>query len=213
MAKSASKTAVKQKFANEGYTVYVQGKNIQITEPIQKYVFEKLDKLERFADHILDVHVTLDVQKLSHTCAIHMKFLHFNIQVHATTGDLYGAIDATVDKLAKLIQKYKSRLQNHRCKKDLAAIDMKVHVLKPIEEIEEINDDIDNETLKEEEIKYKLPKIVAKETLPVRHFNQEEAIMNLDLSGLQFLIYRADEDKKLRVMYKRPDGLGIIEVE
>ena len=49
---------------------------------------EELSEVERFANHILEVVVTIDIQKLTHTVSIVMKFLHFKIQAHASTENL-----------------------------------------------------------------------------------------------------------------------------
>ena len=61
-----------EKFANEGYTIYVLGKHFQITEAIRNYVWEKLSRVERVADHIIDIHVTPDTQKHEHHHSIFM---------------------------------------------------------------------------------------------------------------------------------------------
>lgn len=205
----------KSKFETEGYSIEITGKNLQITKPMENYVLEKISKIQRFTNSVLEVVVTLEVQKLAHTVAIVMKFLHYRIQVHATTVDLYAAIDGAFHKLYKLIRKYKGKLQSHR-KKDLTTIDMKVHVLskQPIDELEEINDEIEEENLKEDIEKYKFPEIVEKDVLPVKMLTQDEAIMKLELAGDPFLIYKSEEDQKIKVMYKRKDEkLGIVEVE
>ncbi|NGX56438.1 MAG: Ribosome hibernation promoting factor [Candidatus Anoxychlamydiales bacterium] len=203
----------KSKFENEGYTLDITGKNLTITDAIKTHVVEKLSKIEKFTNNILEVVVMLEVQKLAHTASIVMKFLHFRIQVHATTVDLYAAIDGAFQKLTKLIRKYKSKLQDHKAK-DVSSIDMRVHVLKPIDELEDINDEIEKANLEEELKKYKIPEVVAKETLPLKMLTQDEAIMKLELSGDHFLIYKEEEDQKLKVIYKRDeDHLGIVEIE
>ncbi len=56
----------------------------------------------------------------------------------------------------ELIKKYKTKLQSHR-KKDLTTVDMKVHVIKTIDDLEDINDEIEEENLKEDLDKYKIP--------------------------------------------------------
>jgi putative sigma-54 modulation protein len=205
----------KSKFQTEGYSVEITGKNLQVTKPMQTYVLEKISKIQRFTKDILDIAVTLEVQKLAHTASLVIKFSHFRIQVHATTTDLYAAIDGAFNKLSKLIKKYKGKLQDHR-HKDLTSVDMKVHVLSkvPINEIEDINDEIESENLKEELEKYKFPEVVEKDVISVKMLTQEEAIMKLELAGEPFLIYKSQEDQKLKVLYKRKDEkLGIVQVE
>ena len=73
------------KFANEGYTIYVVGKHIEVTDAIRNYVMEKLSRVERIADQIIDVTVTLDSQKMEKSCSIMMNFIRFHIKVQAST--------------------------------------------------------------------------------------------------------------------------------
>jgi len=203
----------KSKFETEGYTVEITGKNLQITKPMETYVLEKISKIQRFTNNILDIVVTLEVQKLAHTAAIVMKFLHYRIQVHSTTVDLYAAIDGSFNKLYKLIRKYKGKLQSHR-NKNLTTIDMNVHVLGSVDELEDINDEIEAENLKEELEKYHIPEIVSKDTMAIKTLTQDEAIMKLELAGDPFVLYKSEEDQKLKIIYKRLDeNLGIVEVE
>jgi putative sigma-54 modulation protein len=205
----------KSKFKTEGYSVEITCKNLQITKSIETYVLEKISKIQRFTKDILDIVVTLQVQKLAHTATIVIKFLHYRIQVHATTVDLYAAVDGAFNKLYTLIKKYKGKLQDHR-NKDLTTIDMNVHVLSKVKinELDDINDEIEKENLKEEIQKYKFPEVVEKDVLSVKMLTQEEAIMKLELAGDPFLIYKSEEDQKLKVMYRRKDEkLGIVEVE
>lgn len=204
----------KEKFSSEGYNISIVGKHVQITDAMKQYVLEKLSKIDRFTNRVLDVTVTMDIQKLSHSVSILMKFLHINIKVNAITTDMYSAIDKAIDKLIKLINKYKKRLQSKRIE-HLATTDMKVNVLSyPENELEEINSDIEAETLRKEEELYKLPEIVATEKMALKTLTQEEAIMKMDLTGKHFIIYRGEEDRKLKVIYHREDGkFAIIEAE
>ena len=205
----------KSKFETEGFTVEITGKNLQVTKTMQDYILEKISKIQRFTNNILEIVVTFEVQKLAHTTSIVLKFHHYRIQVHATTTDLYAAIDGSFTKLYKLIKKYKGKLQNHR-NVDLATIDMHVHILSDdnVDETEEINDEISKENLNEEIKKYSVTKIIEKEIMAIRMLTQAEAAMKLDLSGGSFLIYKSEEDQKIKVMYKRQDDkLGIVNVE
>lgn len=203
----------KSKFETEGFSVEITGKHIQISKAMETYVLEKISKIQRFTNNILDITVTLEVQKISHSVAIVMKFLHFRIQAHSTTVDLYAAIDGAFNKIYRLIRKYKEKLKNHR-NTNLSTIDMSVHVFDKIDDLEDINDEIEEENLKEELAQYSIPEIVAKETMAIKMLTQAEAIMKLELAGESFLIYKSEEDQKLKVLYKRLDEkLGLVEVE
>ena len=201
-----------KKFEGEGYSLSIISKNIAVTDAIEKYILEKISKIERFAHHIIDIVVTLDIQKVTNTVSIVMKFLHFKIKVQAQTEDMYSAIDKATERILKLIQKYKTKLQSHRVSESPLS-PMRVSILEPINDIDEINDQIAEENLKEEENLYRIHEVVATETMPLRTFTQNEAAMKLDLSGEDFLIYKSEEDQKIRVMFRRKDDkLGVVQI-
>jgi len=187
------------------YNISIIGKHFQITDTIKDYVFEKLTKVERIADHIIDVIVTLDAQKLEHSCSILMNFVHFHIKVHASTENMYSAIDKCTDRLIKLIRRYKTKLQSKRFK-DLSTVDIHVNVIKPLsDDLKAINDDIEAENARRNQEKYSLHQVVAKETVPLKMLTQDEAVMKMEITGEPFMIYRSEEDQKIKVIYRRKD--------
>jgi putative sigma-54 modulation protein len=199
------------KFAHEGYQISMFAKNVELTDAIKAYVMEKLSKIEKFSDHIIDIMVTLEVQKITHTVSIVMKFLNINIKVHASTEDMYSAIDKATERLAKLIKKYKTKLQSHRVK--ALAKEMSVNVLS-YDETKDINDAIDAENKKITETAFSLPKIESVEKMPLKILKQDEAIMKLELTGKHFIIYKSEEENKLKVIYRHDNGkFAIVEVE
>jgi len=199
------------KFATESYQVSIFGKNVDLTDAMKTYVMEKISKLEKFSDHIIDVAVTLEVQKITHTTCIVMKFLNINIKVQASTEDMYSAIDKATERLAKLIKKYKTKLRSHRVK--TAALEMPVKVLS-YDETQDVNEAIEEENRKATEAAYSLHKIQSVEKMPLKILKQDEAVMKMELTGKHFLIYKGEEDMKLKVIYRRDDdNFAIVEVE
>lgn len=189
----------------QGYNISIVGKHFQITDAIRNYVFEKLGKIEHIADHIIDVLVTLDAQKMEHSCTIMMNFIHFHIKVAASTDNMYSAIDKASDRIIRLIRRYKTKLQSTRAK-HLSTVDLHVNVIKPLQDdVAAINDEIIAENAHKEEDRYKLHEIVAKETIPLKTLTQDEAVMKMELSSDPFLIYRGEEDQKIKVIYRRED--------
>lgn len=202
------------KFANEGYTLYIVGKHIEVTDALKNYVWEKLSRIERIAESIIDVHVTLDAQKMEKTCSILMNFIRFQIKVQAGTDNMYAAIDRAIDRVTKLIRRYKTKLQSYR-NKDLSTVDIHVNVIKALkDDLSAINDEIEAENAKEEEDKYKLHQVVAKETMPLKTLTQDEAIMKMEITDDPFLIYRSEEDQKIKVIYRREDrDYGLVQIQ
>lgn len=206
-----------RKFKEEdaaGYRVDIIGRNIQVTEPIRMYVWDKLSKIERFHNHIMHLHMTLEIQKLEHVCIIVLKIDHTEVKCQAKSTDMYASIDRAIDRLYALLSRYKSRLQDHHRKK-LSVIDMQVNVLhRPYNEIDEINAAIEEVNVKSKIDSLGPPKIIGTETKPLKTLTLEEAVMKMDLSGDAFLIFRAEEDMKLKILYRRKDGhYGLIQPE
>lgn len=202
-----------KKFEGEGYVLSVTSKNVALTAPIENYILKKIAKVDRIANHILDIEVMVEVQKMTYIVSIQMKFLHFKIKVQAMTEDMYSSIDKASERLYKLINKYKTKLQHHRVKESPNA-PMLVRVLEPVSDVDDINDQIEEENLKEEEKLYQIHEVVAEDTIPLRMLNRDEAVMRFELSGDNFLIYRSEEDRKLKVMFRRKDAkIGMIQVE
>jgi len=201
-------------FEAEGYNISIVGKNLQITDTIREYVLEKLSKLDRFSEKILDISTTLDVQKLKHNVSFLMKFSHFIIKAHASTDNLYSAIDKASDRLLRLVNKYKEQLRKKHAV-SVGALDLKVNVLEPQrDEVTQINTEIEAENWRKEMELYQFHDVVSSEKLSVRMLTQQEAIMKMELSGDNFMIYKGEEDQKLKVIYRREDeNFGIIEIE
>lgn len=206
----------KKRFEDEevGYLINIVGRNIEVTEPIRVYVWDKLSKIERFHNHIMYVHMVLDIQKLEHVCTIILKIDHTQVKCQATSTDMYASIDRAIDRLQKLLARYKSRLQDYH-KKKLSAIDMQVNVLhRPYNELEEINAEIEGESFTQAMMEFTPAKIIGTETRPLKTLMIDEAMMKMDLSGDHFLIFRSEEDQKLKVLYRRSDGnYGLVQPE
>ncbi len=202
-------------FLEAGYTFDVVGRNVLVTEPMKDYAIEKVSKLERLTNRIIDVNVTLEVQKLEHRCDIVLRVGHIKIKSHAATDNMYASIDKAVDKLESQFTRYKTRIQDHHAK-PLETVDMLVNVYRsPSEEnLKEVNEDIEAESVRKSFEAYRPHQVVSQEKKPLKFLTNEESIMKMDLSGDPFMIFRSELDRKLKVIYRRKDGdYGIIEPE
>lgn len=197
-------------FVGEGYNIMVTGRSVHVTEPMKDYAMEKVAKLERFSNRIIDVIITMDIQKVEHRVDIVLKAEQIKIKSQASTDNMYASIDKAVDKLEAQLLKYRSRIHDHHAK-DRAALEMNVNVYQRTKEI------ADEEVLESEgeEVEPFHPhKIVKTEKIPLKILTFDEAVMKMDLSQDTFLIFRSEEDMKLKVIYRRNDeNYGVIEPE
>lgn len=204
-------------FVDEGYNIKVSGRHVQVTEPMKDYAIEKISKLERLSPRLIDVDVTMDIQKMDHRVDIRMQFNHLKIKSHASGPDMYASIDKAVDRLESQLMKYKERIQDHHAK-GVSVVDMNVNIIGSHKDdvTLEINDEIEEENMKSLVKSYTPHKIVAREKRPLKTLTMEEAILEFELSGdqFQFLLFRSEEDKRLKVLYRRKDGnFGVLEPE
>lgn len=202
-------------FVDEAYNVVVTGRHVLVTEPMKDYALEKLSKLERFSPRLIDINVNMDIQKLDHRVDIVMRFNSTKIKSHGSSTDMYASIDIAVDRLQNQIRRYKNKIQDHHAK-GLQQIDMNVNVISPHreDEILDVNQEIEEENQSGLMAGYSPHRVIAQETRPLKVLTLDEAILKMELSLDAFLIYRGEEDHKIKVIYRRKDGnYGVIEPE
>jgi putative sigma-54 modulation protein len=199
----------------EGYNISISGRHVQVTESMKDYAMEKISKIERFSPRLIDVVVTMDIQKLDHRVDIVLRFDNIKVKSHAASTDMYASIDAAVDKLQNQIRRYKNKIQDHHAR-GLKAVDMIVNVVHPHLEdaVNEVNMEIEEENDKHMIESYRPHQVVAQETIPLKFLSIDEAIMKMELSQDAFLVYKDEVNRMLKVIYRRNDGnYGVIEPE
>lgn len=91
----------------------VSGHHVSVTAALRAYVENKLSRINRHFDHVIDVAVILTVDKLSQKAEASCHVRGKDIFVECEDQDLYAAIDLLLDKLDRQIIKYKDRVQAH----------------------------------------------------------------------------------------------------
>ena len=89
------------------------GRHLDITPAIREYVMNKLARVLRHFDHVIDTQVMLSVEPLRHKAEITMRLSGKDIHCEALDENLYAAIDALADKVDRQVIKYKDKVQNH----------------------------------------------------------------------------------------------------
>jgi putative sigma-54 modulation protein len=94
------------------------GVHLDITPAIRAYVETKLDRITRHFDHVIDVNVTLSVDKLRQKVEANVHVRGKEIHAESIEPDMYVAIDALADKLDRQVLKYKEKMSAHRVDRD-----------------------------------------------------------------------------------------------
>ncbi len=96
----------------------ISGHHLEVTPALRDYVVEKLDRVTRHFDQVVDVNVILSVEKKKEKerrqkaeATLHVKGR--DIFVEQSHEDLYAAIDQLMDKLDRQVVRHKDRVQEH----------------------------------------------------------------------------------------------------
>ncbi len=91
----------------------ITGHHIDVTPLLNSYIKEKVTRLKRHYDQVLNIHVILEVQKHSNKAEASINVSGNHIFADAKGHDMYAAIDALADKLDRQILKHKEKLRSH----------------------------------------------------------------------------------------------------
>jgi putative sigma-54 modulation protein len=95
--------------------LHLTGHHLEITPAIRAYVVNKLDRVTRHFDHVIDVSVVLCVDKIRQIVEANVHVRGKEIHAQSVDPDMYAAIDALADKLDRQVKKHKEKITDHRC--------------------------------------------------------------------------------------------------
>lgn len=96
----------------------ISGHHLEVTPAIREYVQNKLERIIRHFDQVIDLHVFLAIDNLTEKekrqkAEINLKVSGKTMHVASAAQDLYAAIDLLMDRLDRQVLKHKTQLQNH----------------------------------------------------------------------------------------------------
>ena len=163
----------------------IRGDKMEVTDAINSYVETKLGKLEKyFKDESLNANVNLKVRGNRQIIEVTVPTDKFILRSEEESDDLYSAIDLVIDKLERQIRKNKTRINKQNLQGKYMSFNLEY------------------ELPKEEETK---DKIVKRKTIEMKPMDEEEAMLEMDLLGHSFFVYKDEATDKICVLYKRKD--------
>lgn len=91
----------------------ITGHHLEVTPALREYVTQKVERVRRHFDRVIDVKVLLSVDKLVQRAEITLHLKGKEIHVASDDADLYAAIDSVADKLDRQVVKYKEKVSSH----------------------------------------------------------------------------------------------------
>lgn len=169
------------------------GKNIEVTDALKSTVEKKLSKLEKYFGESVNATATLSVQRNLQKIEVLIPFNNVMLRAEEKNDDMYSAIDLVIDKLEGQIRKQKTKLQKRNYEDSLR-----------FQNISSYDEDLSNEE----------PEIVKTKKFAIKPMSDEEAVLQMELLGHDFYVYKSSNTNQVNVLYKRRDGnYGLIEQE
>ncbi len=170
--------------------INIRGDKIEATESIKNYIREKLERLEKYFDEpsSLDAHVLIRVRNGKEIIEVTIPTSKYTLRAEEKHEDLYAAIDLVIDVLERQIRKNKTKLNKKRA-------------VEPIG-FASIEEDVEDEYI---------DTIVKRKDIESKPMGEEEAILQMELLGHDFFLFRNVDEECISLIYKRKDGnYGII---
>jgi len=185
--------------------IAIYGKGLEISDRIADYVNAKVGKVDRFLQDIDEIRVDLSHMKNARNAAdryasqITIRGKGYILRTEETADDLSAALDMSMDKMSRQIERFKGKRARGRGDGTSVAQTLPA----------DMDHSFDNE--KEEEA----PRIVRHKKFAVLPMSEYEAIDQMQLSSHDnfFVFYNADT-AAINILYKRNDDTyGVIEPE
>ena len=169
-------------------------KKVSLNDSIKEYAEKKIAKLDRYFHEDADATVIFAVEK-DHRCVAEVTIASggtiFRAQEESRDGDMRSAVDAVASTIDRQIRKNKTRLSK-RLRQDALVSTMPAEFEVP----EETEFDV-----------------VRRKHVTVKPMSTEEAILQMNLLGHDFFVYR-NEANVVCIVYRRKNGgYGLLETD
>jgi len=172
----------------------IRGKKLDVTESIRSYIEEKIGRLDKYFENPEEITATvlIKLRGVSQVVEVTINANKFILRSEDSHNDLYAAIDKTSDKLERQIRKTKTRMRkkNNKGLSEGFVIDY-----------ESSEEETEN-------------KIVKRKMIDTKPMSEEEAILQMELLGHEFFVFKNSKTDEIDILYKRKDGdYGILETK
>ena len=163
--------------------IMITGRKFNLKDSFRDYAEQKMKKIQRIFGDEADVKITVTVEKEWQTVETTVKKDGVLYRAECSADRMDDALDKTIDDLVRKLRKNKTRIEKKL--RDVAP-----EIPEPISEEGE-----------EGEIK-----IVKSKHFPIKPMDAEEAVLQMNLIGHQFFMFRNMDSGEINVVYRRKDG-------
>lgn len=173
----------------------IRGDKVKVTEAIRNHIEEKIGRLDKYFEEPeeLTANILIKVQGINQIVEVTIPAKKFILRGEEKEKDLYAAIDLVSDKIERQIRKNKTRMRKNNKREPIIDFTM---------EFEATENEQDEEM------------IVKRKSVEMKPMVEEEAILQMNLLGHPFYIFKNADTDKISVVYLRNDGAyGVIDVK
>ena len=187
------------------------GKQVDVGEALRSRVSDEIsNSIGKYFDREgggADVVVSREGHSFKVDCAVTLASGQ-QLKTQGLGGDAHMAFDAAVTKMQRRIRRYKNRLKDHHPQAMARQAETAAYYVLQAP-------DTDDESLDEDlEQGFPEPIVIAEIEKPLRTMTVSMAVMELDLTESQTIVFRNAAHDGLSVVYRRPDGnIGWIDPE
>lgn len=177
----------------------VHGRHLEVTDWIREYIDKKVNRLERYLPQMQEMRAELTQSETRaaadrYTAQITVWANGQILRAEESTSDIFASIDATIDKMASQLQRFKGRRYESRRRASAAAsMEAEMNDLLPVAEEEEPEAGFDGA-------------IIRRKQFAVEPMNEEEALEQMELLGHDFFLFFNPDVNAVNVIYRRRDG-------
>jgi ribosomal subunit interface protein len=188
----------------------VQGKQMDVGDALRTHATDKLEDINaKYFNRAIDTVVTFSKEghgKGLFRCHISIR-VGKNIMVVSdnAAGDPYVAFEESADKIAKQLRRYKRKLRDHHERQEQTP---ELEIIKARDyTIASSPDTAESEEEESDGVPYgEDPVIVAETAAHIETLSVSDAVMRMDLSGQNAMLFRNPKHKGINLVYRRPDG-------
>lgn len=173
----------------------ISGKNMDIGDSLRMSATTRIeDIVSKYFDGGYDGHITLfhEGDGFRADSVLHLD-TGIVLRAGGTAGDATSAFEESAEHIEKRLRRYKRKLKNHHHQASAEADIVANYVLALPDEHDEVEEDYS-------------PAIIAESTSGLRTLSVGEAVMELDLSSAEVIVFRHAGHNGVNVVYRRPDG-------
>ena len=178
--------------------ITVKGKNMEVTDALQRYAEKKVEKLGKYFSNLKSAVVTQSTLRNWHIVEVSLDGDGVVLRGEERSDNMYASIDAVVEKLESQVKRFKGKLI------DRSHLEPPRETISAAEPEEAVDADVEQE----------LPEIVRTKRFPIKPMTPEEASLEMEMLNHDFFVFRNGETDAINVVYKRQDGnYGLLEPE